>query len=86
MDRITTHETGERDTGIRIHPVVIIGAGLNGLAAAYDIRKTGIEPVILEKPDMHQSMYFTILENDYLITEAGYEQLTTTPEEIRIIP
>ena len=44
-----------------------------------------IEPVILEKPDMHQSRYFTILENDYLITEGGYEQLTTTPEEIRVI-
>ncbi len=30
------------------HPVLIIGAGLNGLAAAYELKRQGIPPVILD--------------------------------------
>lgn len=36
----------ERPNGI--HPVLIVGAGLNGLAAAYELKRRGIEPVILD--------------------------------------
>lgn len=31
-----------------IHPVIIIGAGLNGLAAAHELQQRGIEPLILD--------------------------------------
>jgi cation diffusion facilitator CzcD-associated flavoprotein CzcO len=31
-----------------VHPVIIVGAGLNGLAAAYELKIRGIEPVILD--------------------------------------
>lgn len=44
-----------------------------------------IEPAVLENPDLKQAAYFTIVENNYLITEGGFEQLTTSPEEIRIV-
>lgn len=37
--------------GFHQHAVVIIGAGLNGLAAAYELKKSGIEPVILDAAD-----------------------------------
>ena len=35
----------------RIHPAVVIGGGLNGLAAAYALKKRGITPVILDAAD-----------------------------------
>ena len=35
----------------RLHPVIIVGAGLNGLAAAYALKKRGIMPVILDAAD-----------------------------------
>ena len=44
-----------------------------------------IEPAILEDPDLDKAAYFTIMENNYLITESGYEQLTNSPEEIRAL-
>jgi len=31
-----------------IYPVIIIGAGLNGLAAAHDLQQSGIDPLILD--------------------------------------
>jgi Xaa-Pro dipeptidase len=44
-----------------------------------------VEPAILENPDVERATYFTIVENNYLITETGYEQLTTSPNEIRVV-
>lgn len=44
-----------------------------------------IEPAVLEDPDLQKAAYFSIVENNYLITETGFEQLTNSPEEIRIL-
>lgn len=44
-----------------------------------------VEPALLEKPEMKQSTYFTIVENNYVITADGYEQLTASPDEIRVV-
>ena len=43
------------------------------------------EPALLEWPGMKESTYFTIVENNYVVTSSGYEQLTNSPEEIRIL-
>ena len=51
MNRMTIHKNSKKNSAVRAHSVVIIGAGLNGLAAAYEIRKTGMEPVILDASD-----------------------------------
>lgn len=48
MDTLNTHKNDETNLLNREHPVVIIGAGLNGLAAAYELKKIGAEPVILD--------------------------------------
>ena len=37
MDTLNTHKNDETNLLNREHPVVIIGAGLNGLAAAYEL-------------------------------------------------
>jgi Xaa-Pro dipeptidase len=44
-----------------------------------------IEPTISEKPDWDESSFFTIVENNYLITASGFEKLTTSDEDIRIV-
>jgi hypothetical protein len=44
-----------------------------------------IEPAISENPDWDESSYFTIVENNYAITDDGYEQLTNSDEGIRIV-
>lgn len=38
----------ESSSAAQEHPVLILGAGLNGLAAAYELKKIGAEPVILD--------------------------------------
>jgi Xaa-Pro aminopeptidase len=54
-----------------------------------DVLKEGmtvaIEPALSERPLWDDSSYFTILENNYLITADGCEQLTTSDEEIRVV-
>jgi Xaa-Pro dipeptidase len=44
-----------------------------------------IEPTISERPNWDDSQFFTIVENNYAITSSGYEQLTNSSEEIRIV-
>jgi len=44
-----------------------------------------IEPALSECPKWDESSYFTILENNYVITTDGCEQLTNSDEDIRIV-
>ena len=48
MNKINKHKRDASETIVREHPLVIIGAGLNGLAAAYELNKIGAEPLILD--------------------------------------
>ena len=48
MSRLSKYKNSEKDSANREYPLLIIGAGLNGLAAAYELKKTGAEPVILD--------------------------------------
>lgn len=48
MSTLNTHRNDETNVSKREHPVMIIGAGLNGLAAAYELKQIGAEPVILD--------------------------------------
>ncbi len=53
-----------------------------------DLKKgmvVAIEPAIMEKPSWEDSLYFTVVENNYVITSSGFEQLTNSSEDIRII-
>jgi Xaa-Pro aminopeptidase len=44
-----------------------------------------IEPTISEHPNWDDSSYFTIVENNYVITPHGYEKMTNSGEAIRIV-
>lgn len=48
MSTLNKSRYGEASSANREHPLLIIGAGLNGLAAAYELKKRGVEPVILD--------------------------------------
>jgi len=48
MSTTATYQNNDADPASRKHPLLIIGAGLNGLAAAYELKKTGARPVILD--------------------------------------
>jgi len=71
------------------------GIGLNLHEAPFLVRAShetlepgmvvAVEPAILEDADLERARYFTIVENNYLITEADTEQLTTSPDEIRVV-
>lgn len=51
MDRRQIHTNDDNAPTNRTHRVIIIGAGLNGLAAAHELKKIGAEPVILDASD-----------------------------------
>ena len=48
MNTLNKSRYGEASSANREHPLLIIGAGLNGLAAAYELKKRRAEPVILD--------------------------------------
>ncbi len=48
MATLTIHINAETNPSSREHPVLILGAGINGLAAAYELKKIGAQPVILD--------------------------------------
>jgi cation diffusion facilitator CzcD-associated flavoprotein CzcO len=48
MSTLNNDKNDKTNPSNREHPVLILGAGLNGLAAAYELKKIGAEPVILD--------------------------------------
>jgi len=77
-----TGQTGH-GLGIGIHeaPFLVPGS-MERLAPGMVV---SVEPAILEAPNVEVATFFTILENNYLITETGHEQLTNSPGGIRVV-
>jgi NADPH-dependent 2,4-dienoyl-CoA reductase/sulfur reductase-like enzyme len=48
MSTLNNYKNDKTAPSNREHPVLILGAGLNGLAAAYELKKLGQKPVILD--------------------------------------
>lgn len=48
MRKLSKYKNSEIGSANHDYPLLIIGAGLNGLAAAHELKKTGAEPVILD--------------------------------------
>lgn len=60
------------------HSVIVIGAGISGLACAYALKKRGVDLAVLEASDSTGGMIRSVEENRYLF-EAGPQSFNTTP-------
>jgi oxygen-dependent protoporphyrinogen oxidase len=59
--------------------IVIIGAGISGLATAYLLQKEGYDVIVLEKKDKVGGSIETISENGFLFDRGPNSGLETTP-------
>lgn len=59
------------------HTVIVIGAGISGLACAYALKKRGIDVLVLEANGSPGGMIRSISENGYLF-ETGPQSFSTT--------
>src|SRR5262245_53222371 len=64
--------------------VVIIGAGISGLASAWSLKKLGIDNVILEKSSRPGGVIRTEKVNGYQI-ETGPNSFQSAPAALRLI-
>lgn len=65
---------------MRKEEVVIIGAGLAGLTAAYYLKKAGLDPLILEAADHIGGRVVSDEENGYILDRGFQILLTSYPE------
>ena len=59
--------------------VVVIGAGISGLTAAWWLHKAGVDVTVLEKNDCVGGTMQTIREDGWLIETGPNSALETTP-------
>ncbi|HEY7751669.1 MAG TPA: protoporphyrinogen oxidase [Ignavibacteriaceae bacterium] len=59
--------------------IVVIGAGISGLASAYLFHKEGFDVTVLEEKDKVGGSIETVLENDFLFDRGPNSALETTP-------
>jgi oxygen-dependent protoporphyrinogen oxidase len=59
--------------------VVIIGAGISGLTAAWRLRKLGVDVIVLEKQGEAGGTMRTLLDGDWMIESGPNSALETTP-------
>jgi len=59
--------------------IVVLGAGISGLASAYWLKKKGFDVTIIESQSQPGGAMQTIFENDFLIDYGPNSGLETTP-------
>jgi oxygen-dependent protoporphyrinogen oxidase len=64
--------------------VVVIGAGITGLTAAYDLARSGIRPVVLEKSDRSGGLLYTERVQECLIEAGADSMLAQKPAAVQL--
>jgi oxygen-dependent protoporphyrinogen oxidase len=67
-----------------VHDVVVIGAGIAGLAAAWELRQRGIEPVVLERSDRAGGVIVTERTDGFVIDAGPDSLLVQKPAAIEL--
>ncbi len=65
--------------------VIVIGAGISGLIAAYELEKSGIEPILIEATDKVGGRVATDSEHGFLLDRGFQVLLTAYPEAFRYL-
>jgi oxygen-dependent protoporphyrinogen oxidase len=65
-------------------PVIVIGAGISGLACAFRLKQLGVPVLLLEKSDSFGGVVQTIQQGGFLF-ENGPQSFTLTPELAELI-
>src|SRR5712692_2354228 len=74
------------------HSVVVIGAGISGLCAAYFLRQRGFQVTVVERDESAGGKIKTVRENGWLVELCPNSALENTPlfhklfEELSILP
>src|SRR5262249_9115899 len=66
------------------HSVIVIGAGISGLACAYAFKKRNVDVLVLESNDSPGGMIHSVSENGFLF-ETGPQSFSTTGQLISLI-
>ncbi|WP_265523473.1 flavin-containing monooxygenase [Oerskovia flava] len=61
------------------HPVIVIGAGQSGLAAAHALRSVGLPPLVLEAGERPTGSWSRYYDSLHLFSPAGYSNLPGLP-------
>ncbi|MBS1842274.1 MAG: protoporphyrinogen oxidase [Acidobacteria bacterium] len=61
------------------HSVIVVGAGISGLACAYALKKRGVDVLVLEASNSPGGLIRSVEENGYLF-ETGPQSFSTTPQ------
>jgi oxygen-dependent protoporphyrinogen oxidase len=59
------------------NPVIVIGAGISGLAAAYELHRRGVTPIVLEASDRAGGLILTEREGPFIL-DAGPDSILAT--------
>jgi len=67
-----------------MHDVIVIGAGISGLACAYGLRKRGFDVLVLESSDRIGGVIRSVRIDGYLV-EAGPNSFAPTPHCLQLL-
>ena len=65
--------------------VVVVGGGLGGLVAAYELERHGVSAHVLEASDVWGGRMYTVYYDNGLYAEAGTQEIWQSNELLRII-
>lgn len=66
------------------HQIVILGAGISSLTAAYILLKNGIKPILIEKSDTPGGLMKSVVQGDFCV-DLGRKELYSRIDEVNVL-